>query len=238
MSRQPRRKVGRQRAASQARHVGDEIRLARTSLGLSHRRLARIAGVATSTVVRVERGAAGVQLDTLVAIGAAAGVDVVVRAYPGAAPRLRDSGQLAIADTLRAQAAPRWQARLEVPAGQFGRSADLVLFGPDEILHLEIERMASDFQAQYRSAVAKREALAASHARPVRLVVAVVDTVQNRAATGPHLDLIRQQLPAGSREVLKSIRTGATLGRDAFLWVRPRMRATPPPDRSIGTTRS
>ena len=213
---------------AQAARMGAEIRLARTTLAMSREELARRAGLAASTVKRIERGDPGMQVDTLCAVGTAAGIDIVLRAYPGRAISLRDSGQLRIAEHLVDLAGSYRQARMEVPAGEHGRSADLVLLGVDEIIHVEIERMATDFQAQYRSAVAKRDALAAVHARPVRLVLAVEDTARNRAALLPHLRLITGQLPAGSRQILAALRGGHALGTDGLLWVRA------PRSRSIG----
>jgi transcriptional regulator with XRE-family HTH domain len=180
----------------------------------------RRAGVAASTVARIERGDLGVQLDTLVSVAAAVGINVVVRAFPGATPKLRDTGQLTIARQLTSEAHPTLQPHLEVPAGDFGRSADLVFFSAAEILVVEIERMPADFQAQYRLAVAKRDYLASQHARPIRLVMAVEDTARNRAALRPHLELIRQQLPGGSRLILVCLRSGRSLGTDGLLWVR------------------
>jgi transcriptional regulator with XRE-family HTH domain len=189
-------------------------------MALSQRELARRAGVATSTVIRIEAGDAGLQLDTAVAVGAAAGVAVVLRAFPGPTPKLRDSGQLGIAQQLVAIAHPGLRPRLEVPAGEFGRSADLLFLGIEEILHIEIERVAVDYQAQYRSALAKRDHLAAIHSRPVRLILAFEDTPRNRAALRPHLEVITGQLPAGSRQILGSLRSGRPLGTDGLLWVR------------------
>jgi transcriptional regulator with XRE-family HTH domain len=193
------------------------------------REVARRSGVAASTLERIEAGDPGVQLNTLVSVADAVGLDVVLKLYPGAGPRLRDSGQLYIAQSLSGLAHPRWRPRLEVPAGDHGESADLVLYGADEILHFEIDRKRIDHQAQYRRDEAKRLYLARHEVRPVRLVLVVVDTVANRVAMRPHMALIQQQLPAGSREVLKALRNGTPLGRDGILWVRPRSY------RSIGT---
>ena len=189
-------------------------------MGVSQRSLARRAGVATATIGRVEQGDPGVQLNTLVAVAAAAGVDIVVRAFPGATPSLRDSHQLADAESLIRQAHASWRPALEVPAGEFGRSADLVFFGPEEILHVEIETLAVDFQAQYRSARAKRGALAAQHQRPVRLILAFADRSRNREAVRAHARVMFAELPAGSREVLSALRNGTRLGQDGLLWVR------------------
>lgn len=215
----------------QATHIGSEVRLARTSLAISRRELDRRAGVALSTVSRIERGDPGVQLDTIMAVGAAVGLDVVLKAYPGATPGLRDTGQLHIAELLCNKAHARWRPHLELPAGEHGRAADLVFMGPDEILHVEIERAATDYQAQFRAAAAKREWLAARHARPVRLVLVIEDTRRNRVAIGAHHEVIRGALPAGSRDVLAALRGGGPLGCDGLLWIRrprsPRPRAAP-----------
>lgn len=231
MTRKRRPPSARERAAAQARGIGAELVLACAESSLTERVLARRAGVARSTIRRIIAGDPGVQLDTLSAVTGAAGLDLVTRVYPGRRPSLRDSGQMTIAQSLITIAGPSWQARLEVSAGDHGRSADLVLFGPDEILDLEIERVAVDYQAQYRSDAAKREALASRHARPVRLILVVEQTPRNRLALAPHMPLIRTQLPADSRTVLKAIRTGHALGVDGLLWFRrsrpPRVEASP-----------
>jgi hypothetical protein len=78
--------------------------------------------------------------------------------------------------------------------------------------------------AQYRAADAKRIELAAAHQRPVRLVLVVEDTHHNRAVAREHQAMIRSMLPAGSREIMQALRTGADLGRDGLLWVRPTRR--------------
>jgi transcriptional regulator with XRE-family HTH domain len=214
--------VHERRASAQAKRAGAEVRLARRLAGMSQRDLAARSRVALSTLSRVERGDAAVRLTTLCAIGGAAGLDIVVQAYPGATPRLRDTGQLIVAQGLAQQAHSSWRPALEVPAGDHGRSADLVLFGPTEILHVEIERAPVDLQAQLRAAIAKREVLAAKHQRPVRLVIAIVDTTRNRELVRPFVGLLMGTLPAGSREILSAIRTGRPLGADGLLWVRRR----------------
>lgn len=91
----------------------------------------------------------------------------------------------------------------------------------DEIIAAEVERLLADLQAQYRAADAKRIELAALHQRPVRLVLAVADTRHNRAVVRDHAALIGSMLPAGSREIMRAIRTSEPLGRDGLLWVRP-----------------
>jgi len=212
--------LGRGRAEEQARRIGEQARLQRITLGLTRAHVARRARVAKSTVERVEDGEIGVQLDTLTAVTVAVGLDLVLSTYPGRSVSLRDTGQLELAKVLLDAAAPYWRGRLEVSAGEHGRSADLVLRGADEVLHVEIERLATDFQAQYRSARGKTEALSAGERRPVRLVIAVEDTRRNRAALRPHAELIGSQLPGTTREVMATLRSGRPLGKEAFIWVR------------------
>lgn len=195
--------------------------LARANLGLSRDRASQLSGVSHDTQRRVEEGDPGVSLVTLCRVADALGLDISLRAFPGRTPSLRDTGQLTLAEHLVALAHPSLRCVLEHPVAG-GRSADLVLFGATEIFLIEIERMAADFQAQYRLAAAKREALQEKHQRPVRLILAVEDTRRNRHVMAPHLHIIRTAAPATSREVLAALRAGTPLGRDGLLWIRPR----------------
>jgi len=201
--------------------MATELHTARTSLGLTRKQVGLKAGVAPSTVQRLEAGSPDSGVGTLADVMAAVGLDLVLKAYPGATPRLRDSGQMFIADQLRRLAAPPWTPRLEVGAGDHGQSADVLFLGVDEILHMEIERRVIDFQAQFRAALQKREYLARRD-RPVRLVIVCEDSRTNRATLRQHESLIRTQLPADSRQVLRALRLGRPLGADGFLWLRRR----------------
>jgi hypothetical protein len=176
--------------------------------------------------MRVMNGDGGVHVDTLCAVTGAVGLHLGAKTYPGTRLSLRDTGQLSIAEYLVGQAHPSLRPALEVPVGDpFGRAADLVFFGPEEILHYEIERGLPDYQASYRSANVKRAALQERHSRAVRLVIVVEDTKRNRALLAPHAVLIRTGLPATSSEILRAIRRGTPLGKDGLLWLRPwRMR--------------
>lgn len=214
-------------ARALAESIGREVVLARTNLGLTRRRAARVAGVSPQTQERIEAGDASVRLDTVCRVAGAVGLKVWAKVFPVSVPSLRDTGQLRIAEILRSAAHIAYRVVIELGMGN-GRSADEVFFGPEEIIHTEIERFLADYQAQYRSASAKRDELAAHHHRPVRLVLVVEDTLRNRAVVRQHAALIASALPAGSREVMRAIRTGRPLGRDGMLWIRPRN------DRSIG----
>lgn len=163
------------------------------------------------------------RLDTLVAACGAVELSLSVKAYPGRTIGLRDSGQLALVQLILSRAHSTWRSAMELVTDvRHGRAADLVLFGPDEILHVEVERRIIDWQAQSRAARVKQAALAEQHQRPVRLVLAIEDVQRNRAILGPQLVLIRSEFPAGSRDVWAAVQSGGTLGRDAILWLRRR----------------
>jgi len=214
--------AARRRAEQQMRRIAEEFRVARATAGLTRPEIARRAGVSPSTVERIERAATGVAVGTLVSALSAIGLDLVLQAYPSGGFQLRDARHAEMAEILIALASPAMRARAEVSAGEHGQSADLVLVGADEVLHLEIERHLIDLQAQFRSAQRKREFLAQQDRRPVRLVLVVEDTVRNRDRAGPHVLWLRSQLPANSRQVTRAIRSGEPLGRDGLMWLRRR----------------
>lgn len=218
-----RRSVASQRRArQQSAKIGDEVLLARVTLALTRQQAADRAGVSWSTEARVELGDQGVSIGTMCAVAEAVGLDIVVKAFEGRQPSLRDTGQLELAELLRTEAHPSLNVTIELAIGEHGQAIDEAFFSAQEIIATEIERMATDFQGQYRRAERKREALQAQHQRPVRLVMTFEDTRRNRAALEPHLTFIRTALPAGSREVLAALRTGTPLGRDGLLWIRRR----------------
>jgi len=214
------RRVAERMAGDITSGIASEILLARTNLGLSARAAARLAGVSPTTYALVERGAASVRLGNVCRVAAALGLKVWAKSFPVREPRLRDTGQLRLADTIRRIANDSYRFRVEFSLGN-GRSIDAVLFGADEIVAIEIYRLLADFQAQYRAAVGKRDELAQRHQRPVRLVIVVEDTRRNRLRAAEHVTVISAALPARSREVLRALRRGSLLHRDGILWLRP-----------------
>jgi hypothetical protein len=205
----------------------------RIQRGLSIHAASKRARVSWRTWERVEAGDPQARLSTLCTIGDAVGLDLVVQAYVGRLPTLRDSEQMELAGWLTAQASATLTATIEHEVGTIGQSIDVVTFGPHEIIAIEIERIASDFQAQFRRAHQKRTLLADLHQRPVRLVIAIEDTRHNRAALEPHARLIATALPGRPREVIRALRSGVPLERDGLLWLRrPSRRARSASDQS------
>ena len=189
--------------------------------GLTQAQVGRLAGVAQKQVSRAELGAFNLSLEVRCKLAAACGHELGWRLYPVATVRLRDSGQLSLAQAITGAAHRNWHARLEVPVAPGDRrAADLVLTSTTEILHIEIERALVDMQAQLRSAQLKREALAASRQQPVRLIIAIPDTKAARARLAPFAELIARALPVTSALAWRAIRSGEPLGGDGILFVR------------------
>ena len=220
-----RRRRGRTRALQQAAKLGSAVRIQRTTEGMSVLEAAIRAGIAHSTWERIEGGSPSVTVTNLVAATDAVGLDLVLQTYPGRPTSLRDSGQLAIAQALASIADSSYRITMEQRAGEHGEAIDLVLWGANEVIATEIERAATDWQAQYRRACLKRDWLAARTDRPVRLVFVFADTKRNRAALSPFSVAIAQALPAGTSAVLRAIRTGSRLGSDGLCWFRERTAA-------------
>ena len=195
--------------------------MARMTAGLTQRALAGLASLSQQEASKAEKGATDLSLDARCRLASACGHEIGWRLYPVATVRMRDSGQLGIAQAIVSAAHPKWRPQLEVPVAQGDlRAADLLLLGIDVIVHIEIERALVDFQAQLRSAQLKREAIAAAEERPIRLVLAVPDTRTSRARLAPFAELVARTLPVRSARAWRAIRDGEPLAGDGILFVR------------------
>ncbi|HTE65208.1 MAG TPA: helix-turn-helix transcriptional regulator [Candidatus Binatia bacterium] len=215
--------MARSRSLYLAGRFGAELRIARVTAGLSQEQLARAAGLGQTAVSRVERGDHRASLEVRCRLAAACGYEIGWRLYPVATVRLRDSGQLALAQAISAAAHASWTVTLEAPiAPGDPRAADMLLAGRDEVLHIEIERALVDAQAQLRSAQLKRQGLAEREPLPIRLVIAVPDSRVARERLEPARELMLRSFPSSPRKVWAAIRDGSPLGGDGILLVRTR----------------
>jgi transcriptional regulator with XRE-family HTH domain len=210
------------RAHDLAARFSRELVAARAVAGLAQRQVARRAGVSQSLVSLVETGRTMPSLDLMHRLAAATGHDLSIRLFPGRGVRLRDSGQLAVADQIRAATHASWRIRLEMPVGPppDRRAVDMVLETTAELVVVEVERALLDFQAQFRAAQLKRAAIAERDSRSVRLVMAVPDTRRNRAVINAHRSMLETALPTPSRKIWASLRSGSPACGDGLLWVR------------------
>jgi transcriptional regulator with XRE-family HTH domain len=215
--------IGRERARFLAIRYGKELRIARVGVGLSQRHLALRAGVSQGFVSLVERGMRQPRWDVACRLSAACGYELGLKLYPADGLRLRDSGQMALANPIASRAHPTWGVRLEVPIGDGSRRAvDIGLDRADERAIIEIERGLADFQSQYRAAALKRDALAAQIGQPVRLIIGVPDTRATRRVLAEHADLIRRVLPTPSRSIWRALEHGTPIGSDGVLFIPSR----------------
>jgi len=98
-----------------ARTVARELALACSVAGVTQRELAGRLAVSQTTISRLLNGSATLHVDVADAIARACGYRLLIRLLPGDGIRLRDSGQLAIAQAIERSAQHRWLVRLEVP---------------------------------------------------------------------------------------------------------------------------
>jgi transcriptional regulator with XRE-family HTH domain len=202
--------------------IAREVRLA--AGGMTQEQLAQRSGLSQPMVSRILSGNVTPTLPSLQRLATAVGHRLSFKLYPEAGIRLRDSGQLAVAEIITSNAHVVWRPSLEMVVGRSPdrRAADLVLSADHEVNMVEIERRPSDFQAQLRAAQLKRQALVERLNRPVNLIVAVPATPSARRMLGPHVALIGSSLPVPSRAAWAAIRAGGQVGGDVLLWVRPR----------------
>jgi transcriptional regulator with XRE-family HTH domain len=210
------------RADELSGRLARELVAARAVSGLTQTQLAERAGVTQSLISQAENARIVPGLQVMHRLAAAAGHDLVLRLYPADGVRLRDSGQLHVAEAIRAAASPAWRVRLEVPvaAAPDRRAFDMVLDGPPGMVALEVERALLDLQAQLRAAQLKRAATVERTGRTIHLLIAVPDTRRNRAAVLTHRSLLAATLPVPSRRIWTCLRAGMPLEGDGLLWVR------------------
>jgi transcriptional regulator with XRE-family HTH domain len=200
--------------------IGSDARTTRLALGWSQADIARRARMSQASVSRLDAGDLKLAVSIATRAFAALGMQLVLKAYPADGIGLRDSGQLALAEQVRTLAHPSWRAVLEAPTGEGRQAADILFIGRAAGIHLELDSALADFQAQLRSGHLKRDALQVRLGIRIAFVLVLRDTARNRTAAQPHLAVIRQALPAGSREVMAAIRGGIALERDGLLWLR------------------
>lgn len=217
------REVGSRRASDLRRWIGRDLKILRVSSGQTQRAIGTRSGVSQAYESEIERGTGKASLETLATIAEAVGGRLVVRVIPGDGVSLRDSGQLAIVQSIIAECHPRWEHTIEMPIGSPPdlRAADLVSQLPEEVDMIEVERGWFDHQGQYRPLQLKREAIAERLGRPVNLIIAMVDSDRTRRTLGGMDHILDQTLPVPSRRIWASLRSGTPIGGDGILWIRP-----------------
>jgi transcriptional regulator with XRE-family HTH domain len=208
---------GRRIAAADRFRIGSEFRVARHVVGKSLDEIGRACGMSASQVGRIERAALqSVSVDQLARLGAAVGLDVRVRAYPGPDPVL-DAGQVALLGRLRDRLHPGLGFRTEVPLPIVGdqRAWDAMidrLRGESSVLPVEAESRLIDGQGQVRRVMLKLRDSGLEH---VLLIVA--DTRRNREALAAAAATVLADFPISPRRALAAVAAGDHPGGSALV---------------------
>ena len=179
--------------------------------------VAASSGISASQVGRIERGTLpGVSVDQLARVGAAVGLDVRVRSYPGPDPLL-DAGQIAVLGRLRPRLHPDLGFRAEVPLPITGdqRAWDAMidaLRGIAPLLPVEVESRLIDGQAQIRRVMLKLRDSGLEH-----VLVVIADTRRNRDAVAAAASTILADFSIRQRRAMASLAAGEHPGGSALV---------------------
>ena len=173
------RERGSRRGRQHLAVIGSEVRAARRAAGLTQTVVADASGMSRAEISRIERGVAP-WLNILEAaeLCAIVGLDLWLRAYPGADP-LRDAGHVALLRRFLESVGGGLRVRFEVPLDRPGdpRSWDATISDHRDTVGVEAETRISDAQALERRLALKRR-----DGRIDRVILVIADTRANRAA--------------------------------------------------------
>ena len=196
---------GHRLAAADIAKAGHEIRIAREIIGKSLESVGRSSGMSASQVGRIERSTLWtVSVDQLARVGAAVGLDVTVRAYPGPDPVL-EAGQVALLGRLRERLHPGLGFRTEVPLPIPGdqRAWDGFidrLSGMAKNLPVEADTRLVDGQGQLRRVMLKLRDSGLEH-----VLLLLADTRTNRHAVAATSATIAPDFPVSPRRALAAL---------------------------------
>ncbi len=189
--------------------MGRELREARRSAGLRQADVAAAAGISTSWVSRVERGLADeIGLRRLSIMLAIVGLDLSVRAYPGAQP-LRDEGHRRLLARIRAllPVGAAWRTEVPLPRPGDARAWDAMTRRWGLQVGIEAELRPTDLQTLQR-----RLALKLRDGGADRLVLAMAHTRHNRALLRLAGEDLRAMFPLQGQSARTALRAATDPG--------------------------
>ena len=204
-------------AKSDRLSVCAEIRTARLILGRSIEAVSVDAGMSSSHVSRIERGDhQAVTHEQLVVLGAAVGLDIRTRVYPGP-DRPLDAAQVGLIRRIQARLSKNVTLRTEVPLPRPGdqRAWDGVLgglSGSSERLPFDADTHLVDIQAQHRRLRLKCRDAGFEH-----VLWVVARTRHNRAMFEAAAGLLTGDFPLSPRHVLAALAAGRHPGASAII---------------------
>ena len=156
----------------------------------------------------------------LARIGAALGMDLSVRLYPGTGPLIRDHIQAAMIEALLSLLDERWRPSPEVTLHRSVRGViDLVLDAPEEpLVACEAQSELRRLEQQLRWSQVKADALSQARGRPVSRLLLLRSTRRTRAIVGEFSDTIRAAFPTPAADAHGALAGTSRWSGDALLW--------------------
>jgi transcriptional regulator with XRE-family HTH domain len=189
---------------------------------MAGRRLARAAGIGSSTLHDLELARQDPSIDTLSRLAAALGMDLGVRLFPGTGPRIRDHISAPMIGAMLSDLHSSWRPTLEVSVLRPVRGViDAVLDRSEPpTVACEVQSDLRRLEQQVRWCRAKSEALAESRQTHVSRLLVLRSTARTRAIAREYERVLAAAYPARSQDVLAALRSGAPWPGDALLWCR------------------
>lgn len=182
--------------------------------GLSLREVAVAAGVSHNKVWRIEHAKTlDVSVLDLTRVGAAVGLDMSLRFYPGGDP-VRDAAHVQLLHRLRSRIHPdlRWRTEVPLPITGDRRAWDATIAGVGFVLGVEAETRVRDAQA-----VARRVNLKQRDGELDHVILLVADTRANRLALQAARPELVDAFPITPRIALAALAEGRSPGGNAVI---------------------
>jgi len=201
--------IGSRRADRALASLAEEFRDKRVEIGLSQQQVALAAGISRLSYLRIERGSmSNLQIVTASRVAAVLGLELAVRAYPGAGS-MRGAAHTARLSSVMQHVAPPLSFANEVPLPQGPerpfeqRAWDAMVSGRDKRTGFEMEMRIRDGQALDRRIELKRRD------DPVDgVVLLLADTKTNRDAIDGNPGLFPNLVRLTFRELARLLRSG------------------------------
>jgi transcriptional regulator with XRE-family HTH domain len=196
--------------------LGNDLRTARMSAGLTLRVVARHVGVVPSMILKNERGHKPAARPELLARHAAAvGMRARIKVYPEGPP-IRDAASIALMRQFKERLGKAAKLLVEQPvtAEPLDRRAfDATLDIPPGIA-LEFVTRFHDCQAQLRAAQLKQR-----DSNLGRLIIVVRATHANRRAVAAAADIVATTFPLGTRSIMSALEEGRDPGANGLVFI-------------------
>jgi len=188
-----------------------------------------LAGIDRSHYSKIEAGVANPTIETLAAIATALGADVSIRFYPGTGPRLTDRHQARMVETLLRSLSADWRPHIEVPVSRPVHGViDMVLERPAARLLVAVEAYSElrRLEQQIRWSADKAASLGSSDLvgpgplPTVSRLLVLRSTSATREVARAFEATLRAAYPAATRDVVDSLRSGATWPGAGIVWIR------------------